>query len=397
MVSFDVVSLFTSIPLTTAKHITDELLTSNSSWTNRTLLSQSDILHLLDICPSTEFQFDGSFYKQSAGTPPMGNPLSSFLAEAVMQDLENQTLTNDMHIKLWDRYVDDTFSIIKTHHIKKVFDTINTTDGIIFTMEKEKNGEIAFLDIKLSRTEHGSIETQVYGKNTHTDRILNYHSNHPTQHKISCIRTLINRIDTHCNTTETKKNEFDHLQKTFRKNCYPSHFIKSIYNRNQNIANKDPNIHEVTTRRVSLPYINKISEITARILKKHNVEVAHKPTNKFKSMFNKHKHHRKPLDRNNVIYKIPCQDCEQVYINETSNTANTRITEHKNAIRREDSRSLPATHVINHNHRFDWTKTTILDNGTTREAREMKEAWHSQQNPAINRHIDIPTAYTHLT
>ena len=238
LVSFDVVSLFTSIPLTTAKRITDELLTSNSSWTNRTLLSKSDILDLLDICLSTDFQFDGSFYKQSAGTP-MGNPLSSFLAEAVMQDLENQTLTNDMHIKLWDSYVDDTFSIIKTHHIKKVFDTINnTTDGIIFTMEKEKNGEIAFLDIKLSRTER-SIETQVYRKNTHTDQILNYHSNHPTQHKIICIRTLRNRIDTHCNTTETKKNKFDHLQKTFRKNCYPSHFIKSIYNRNQNTANQN--------------------------------------------------------------------------------------------------------------------------------------------------------------
>ena len=76
-------------------------------------------------------------------------------------------------------------------------------------------------------------------------------------------------------------------------------------------------------------------------------------------MFNKHKDHRKPLDSNNVIYKIPCQDCEQVYIGETSKTANTRITEHKNAIRREDSRSLPATHVINHNHRFDWTKTPL--------------------------------------
>ena len=115
MVSFDVVSLFTSIHLTTAKRITDELLTSNSSWTNRTLLSKSDILDQQDICLSAEFQFDGSFYKQSAGTP-MGNPLFSFLAEAVMQDLENQTLTNDMHIKLWDRYVDDTFSI-KRHTI----------------------------------------------------------------------------------------------------------------------------------------------------------------------------------------------------------------------------------------------------------------------------------------
>ena len=137
--------------------------------------------------------------------------------------------------------------------------------------------------------------------------------------------------------------------------------------------------------------------MTARILKKHNVEVAHKPTSKLKSIFNKHKDHRKPLDRNNVIYKIPCQHCEQVYIGETSKTANTRITEHKNAIRREVSRSLPATHVINHDHRFDWTKTAIIDHATTREARELKEAWHRLQNSVINRHIDIPTAYNYLS
>ena len=32
-------------------------------------------------------------------------------------------------------------------------------------------------------------QTQVYRK-THTDQILNYNSNHPTQHKISCIKTF---------------------------------------------------------------------------------------------------------------------------------------------------------------------------------------------------------------
>ena len=36
---------------------------------------------------------------------------------------------------------------------------------------------------------------------------VNYHSNHPTQHKISCIRTLFNRIDTHCNTEQSKQEE----------------------------------------------------------------------------------------------------------------------------------------------------------------------------------------------
>ncbi len=113
-------------------------------------------------------------------------------------------------------------------------------------------------------------------------------------------------------------------------------------------------------------------------------------------MFTKHKNQSDHLDKHNVVYQIPCQDCEKVYIGETSKTVKLRITEHKNAIKREDSRSLPAAHVINNDHRFDWTKTIVLNHTDTREARELKEAWHSLQKPAINRHIDIPAPYQPL-
>ena len=39
----------------------------------------------------------------------MGSPLSSFLVEAVMQDLEHKAVTNNNDIKTWNRYVDDMF------------------------------------------------------------------------------------------------------------------------------------------------------------------------------------------------------------------------------------------------------------------------------------------------
>ena len=47
MIFFDVFSLFTSIPLDTAKRITNELLTNNDPWQTRTNLDKSDILELL--------------------------------------------------------------------------------------------------------------------------------------------------------------------------------------------------------------------------------------------------------------------------------------------------------------------------------------------------------------
>ena len=35
-----------------------------------------------------------------------------------------------------------------------------------------------------------------------------------------------------------------------------------------------------------------------------------------------------------VVYEIPCQDCEKVYIGETGRSLQKRMTEHKAAVRR---------------------------------------------------------------
>ena len=67
MISFDVVSLFPSAPLDTARQPTEVLLTNVSSWQSRTNLDIQDILDLLDLCLSTEFCFDNKCYRQVSG------------------------------------------------------------------------------------------------------------------------------------------------------------------------------------------------------------------------------------------------------------------------------------------------------------------------------------------
>ena len=148
----------------------------------------------------------------------MGSPLSSFLAEAVIQDLEKRSVTNNTDIKTWDRYVDDVLATVKRDKTEDILQTINnTTNNIKFTKEEEQNNQLAFLDVLLTRTDDGTLQTQVYKKKTHTDQILNYNSNHPIQHKISCIKTLYNRINTHCNTELTKTEQRNYLYSTFFK------------------------------------------------------------------------------------------------------------------------------------------------------------------------------------
>ena len=93
---------------------------------------------------------------------------------------------------------------------------------------------------------------------------------------------------------------------------------------------------------------------------------------------------------------IPCKDCPQRYIGQTSKKIETRITEHKNAIKRHDLRSLPAVHTYDNCHTFAWTKTELLGRAQTKHAREFKEAWFSTDDNTINRHIDIPAVYHQL-
>ena len=80
-------------------------------------------------------------------------------------------------------------------------------------------------------------------------------------------------------------------------------------------------------------------------------------------------------------------------VGQTSKKIETRITEHKNAIKRYDYKSLPAAHTYDNCHTFNWTETELLGRAQTKHAREFKEAWYSIDGNTINRHVEIPTIY----
>ena len=74
----------------------------------------------------------------------MGSPISGFIAEAVMQKLESIALPKFNH-KLWVRYVDDVFTIVKKTDITTIHETLNNVfEGIQFTVEKEKDHLLPF-------------------------------------------------------------------------------------------------------------------------------------------------------------------------------------------------------------------------------------------------------------
>ena len=80
MVSFDVTSLFTKVPIQEALEVTAELLQKDTALTERTDLSPETIIKLLKKCLSTTyFRLGDSFYEQTEGAA-MGSSLSPIIA-----------------------------------------------------------------------------------------------------------------------------------------------------------------------------------------------------------------------------------------------------------------------------------------------------------------------------
>lgn len=63
---------------------------------------------------------------------------------------------------------------------------------------------------------------------------------------------------------------------------------------------------------------------------------------------------------NNVIYKIPCSDCNASYVDQIKRQLGTRLKKHRHNIKLDQSNhSVVLEHILPFNHVFDWNK--ILD------------------------------------
>ena len=88
MISFDVKSLFTNVPILEALHVIRRQLESDDTLPSRSTLSTSSIVELLHIClTTTYFSFEGQYYQQNDGAA-MGSPLSPIVANIFMEHFE---------------------------------------------------------------------------------------------------------------------------------------------------------------------------------------------------------------------------------------------------------------------------------------------------------------------
>ena len=80
-----------------------------------------------------------------------------------------------------------------------------------------------------------------------------------------------------------------------------------------------------------------------------------------------------------VVYEVPCGECDSVYIGETSRTLEKRLSEHKNAVKKNDTNNGIAVHAWNLQHQVNWEAAETIATEGHYWKRRVLEALHIHQ------------------
>ena len=189
-------------------------------------------------------------------------------------------------------------------------------------------GKIAFLDALVHVLEDGSVKITIYRKATHTDQYLDFRSNHHIKQKTGIISTFEHRIKELVTTDEDKKIELTHVKKALKRCGHPN------WSLNRKKKNKQDKGEKVERRgKVVLPYVKKVSENIAKILKRHDIEAIHKPSATLKNLLcSKMKDKVEDYDKTGAVYYNEClkhKEPKNDYVGETDRVWRSREYEHR--------------------------------------------------------------------
>ena len=372
MVSFDVQSLFTNIPLVETINIAADKYFSQESYRFFSLKSFSDLLTLAvkDII----FLFNSATYSQIEGIR-MGNPLGPSFANIFLCYHENNWLENCPELfkpKFYRRYVDYLFLLFENpNQVTPFFNYLNSQhSNIKFTMEKEADNKLTFLDVSIVRS-NNKFSTCVYRKPTFTGLGLKYSSFIPCSFKHNLIGCLVDRCYKICSSYSYFHLELQKLRKYFSGNNFPQFlFDKSVSNYLDKIYDKN---HYLTCEKlkvyIKLPYLglnsHKMTKDIKTVISKYypqtQLNIALINSNTLDKMF-PFKDKIPYLCCSCVIYKYQCDQCSSSYIGETQKQLKYRIFQHKGVSCRTGNRLTCPPNSNIRQHALDFDHSIKLEN-----------------------------------
>ena len=298
---------------------------------------------------------------------------------------------------------------VKIEQVTNILNQINSTHNKIqFTMEEEENSVLNYLDLSLSRKSDGKISFKIFRNLTHTEKYLDFESNHPLEHKNSVVRSLLFRAFNLCDI-DLRQQEVNHVSEALQNNGYPKSLIRkceqklnSQFNNNNSQRRNDGSTRNSTQENesqsyVAIPYIPGVSERIRRVFNRYDVKVAHQPTRKLRNDLCRLKDRRPVEERAGVVYKLDCADCNAKYVGETGRQVRDRMTEHKRDISNKKPASKVYEHVSRTGHSFKFEEVSVLDSCSNRKTRLHLESIHTyKEEDSINRSLVLNSAYQPL-
>ena len=177
IVSDNLTSLFTNISLQETIHLATKLIFKHNPNLN---ITKKELKKLLLFATSqTHFIFNSQFYNQIDGVA-LGSPLALVLTNIFMGFYGSKWL-NEYNLNkpnFYLRYVDDILAAFDNEQDSLNFLNFlnNRHPNIKFTIEKQNNHSITFLDVFISGINNQNLTLQTYHKSTYIDLLLNFKS-----------------------------------------------------------------------------------------------------------------------------------------------------------------------------------------------------------------------------
>jgi len=327
-----------------------------------------------------KFQFRDQIYKLKYGTS-MGNPLSCFIANIFMSNFELRLKRRNQLPRLWVRYVDDVFAIIKRNQINNLLQILtNIHETIKFTCEVEEDDQIAFLDLIVKKN-NGKLEFDIYRKPTTTMRYTTNDSFTSKAVKMSAFHSMVHCLRKVPLSITNYMKEVTYIKEAASTNGFKKTDIDLLIHKHSNKIKKQQystffnNKTTIAQHRVKFNYTGRIANKLKTVFKKKNLNIAFENKNKLKNILGNPKDVITEHDKSG-IYEVTCPVCNLRYIGQSKRKIITRFEEHIKFIRlNQPTKSAIAQHCLtNITHGITSENLKLIKNTSTKPK---LDAWES--------------------
>lgn len=390
LVTMDVSSLYSNIPHSEGIEACQYFM-RNGCKSEKSIQCISELIEL--VLTKNHFQFNETNYIQKLGTA-MGTRMAPSYASLFMGKFEKEFLDScDVQPFLWLRFLDDIFMIWddSEEQLLRFLNKLNQHhETIKFTYSFSKTDAV-FLDVKLQKTDVGTLKTDVYEKDTNVHQYIEFSSCHPLSCKKGIPFSQAKRYRRITSNDDCFKQNLERLETFFQKRNYPADILTEALQKASDLSVEEslqPRSSEskniipfVCTYNPSLPNIGKIinqywglfkisaSESVRRLHESKPIVAYKRPTNIHDMLV--HSKLSKPVESYNVtkcnrrrcthcatinesdcfmststscvhkikqnlsctstdvIYLITCKKCKAQYVGQTHQKCANRMNSHK--------------------------------------------------------------------